>query len=563
MVGTDHSPSASSPLTIRKGKLFLTREPMEYFPETEEGLEQFVSSLEEREDIHYVLLERRFVRNLSSLAWYAAILQGICRIPNLTELEIWSVRVPLTLLCQALPCARKLVRLGLGMVTLTLEHEEEYGVSLGDNCSALAHHPNLQSFYLSDFRVLIRDDNGDDETEGEANGRDYLLQQELEEEAPSNGTTTTTDLQQSEPDQHNQRGQPVSFRQKSMIVLDSFWAALSTCPRLLNVEVFSKQSEHLPWTPRGLAYLAQCPRLEQLTLRRLKLTHEDIAPFAHQLLTHECDMTTTWSPLRVLNMHQNELHQDGCLAIARAVAASRTIRELDLRDNHLSIQGSLQVIPLLLMPGANHSLEKVNLASNAIGDEGAQLVAELLEQGSSSPQSEANVSSCRLKHLDLSRAQLTDNGCSRLAQALTVNATLLSLNVAYNQLTNRSYVAFGEALRTSNRTLVSLNLQVDRRKIDSSGCQALLRMVEDNYVLETVSTLLGARGYDPTKSKSGYAYYIRLFLRLNHAGRQKLLEQRGTKADWIHAMAAVQDSLHAIYYLLSANPSLCNNDPDD
>lgn len=89
-----------------------------------------------------------------------------------------------------------------------------------------------------------------------------------------------------------------------------------------------------------------------------------------------------------------------------------------------------------------------------------------------------------------------------------------------------------------------------------------IAMVEENYVLETLTTSLGSNVVCDC-FLAFYGYYIRVFLRLNHAGRQKLLEQRGTKADWINAILAVKDSLHAIHYLISTNPSLCHREHND
>ncbi|KAL7556719.1 hypothetical protein ACA910_006272 [Epithemia clementina (nom. ined.)] len=561
-------------VSIIKGKLHLTQEPREYFQSIkyddgdvdhdhdqhyqnyihDEDFHRFLSALRGNHHIHYVLLERRFVRNLptgTSVSYYfAAILEAISQIPNLAELEIWSVRVPITTLCQVLPNAKSLFRLGLGLVTLTADHhDQEEGRDCTD-CSGLAHHPTLQYFYLSDFRFLM--ENAPDESVNGDDDDDDLVENEVGDD--------------SEP--------PVQPRYQTF--LDSFWQALATCPRLHNVEVFSTQRAQLPWSPDGLAHLANSSNLCQLTLRRLRLTSADVIPFANRLAVAQNDdergndLSRSRSGLRVLNLHENKLKDDGCIAIARAVSASNTIRELDLRDNHLSVEGGRVVIPLLTSAtcGSNFLvLEKLKLANNPIEDEGALLFAEALEQGQQQQQQSLSESTaaiiCRLKHLDLSKATISDAGCCRLARALMVNSTLVSLDLGYNNMTNDTYLAFGDALRTANRTLVSLNLQVDRTKVEPSGCAALLQMVEENYVLETLTTSLGSnRGYDPA-NKARYGYYIRIFLRLNHAGRRKLLEQRGTKADWIKAIVAVQDSLHAIYYLISTNPSLCQRNEND
>ena len=270
-----------------------------------------------------------------------------------------------------------------------------------DSCRGLAHHPSLECCYLSDFKVLEEHQNGNRHAKQvhgtNDNGNEPETQQD-EERGTTTTTTTTTTFE----------------------TLDSLWEALGTCPRLFNVEIFSNQCHSLssssteededdhdpivPWTPHGLAHLALCPSLDQLTLRRLNLTSADIAPLAQRLgttPTHEPtyadsndhsnnhnkssnDRTTTTTPqsscLRVLHLQQNKLRDEGCLTIALAVATTQhsAVRELDLRDNHLSEEGVHAILPLLLR--SPHSrLEKLNLASNPIGDEGARVVAESLE----------------------------------------------------------------------------------------------------------------------------------------------------------------------------------------
>ena len=47
-----------------------------------------------------------------------------------------------------------------------------------------------------------------------------------------------------------------------------------------------------------------------------------------------------------------------------------------------------------------------------------------------------------------------------------------------------------------------------------------------------------------------------LYLKLNHAGRQRLLQGAATPAEWATSLLAVQDDVNGVYYLLQANPAL-------
>lgn len=461
-------------------KLHLVFEPQEYFENNEDSFREFCYDLAKNTHIYYVLLERRFVRGIDDDR-YQKVLNAIARIPNLAEVEIWSVRVPLSFVCGIMSKAPKLSRISMGMVTIQMT-----SASILD-CSALSHHPSLEQFCLSDFRVHTAE----------------------------NSDSTAFNM-------------------------DSLWEALGTCPKLANVEIFSNQSGRTLWSANGLAQLSHSPCLNQLTLRRLNLGAEDIFPLAEHLKTRGRQ-----SSLKILNLAQNRIGDDGSIAIAGATNACQII-ELDLRDNSLSQEGSVSVLPALL--NRNTLLEKLNLSSNKIRDDGGQLLAEILENDSLGLQ---------LKYLNIARVGITDVAGCRLAQALRINKHLHSLNLAHNAIANESYVAFGGVLEKHNRTLLDMNLQCDRKNVHLSGCEALLKAAEENHFLETISTNLGS-SYEVKSAKFGYSTRIRMFLRLNHAGRRRLLgDQQGNRNAWVEALSSVNDDLHAIHYFISTNPALC------
>lgn len=87
-------------------------------------------------------------------------------------------------------------------------------------------------------------------------------------------------------------------------------------------------------------------------------------------------------------------------------------------------------------------------------------------------------------------------------------------------------------------------------------------MIAENYILRDVCTMLAAGGL--TNPHAFYANQIRLYLRLNHAGRKHLFEGRGkegldeaSKTDWVRAIQSVNDDVNGIFYLIKANPAIC------
>ena len=126
-----------------------------------------------------------------------------------------------------------------------------------------------------------------------------------------------------------------------------------------------------------------------------------------------------------------------------------------------------------------------------------------------------------LQHLELSRCDIGDEGCSYLATALSHNTQLKSLVLFGNPIGDPGYVEFGKHLQ-HNKTQELLDLQVDRHKISIVGCLALLAMISVNTTLLRLSTLLGTdvNGGEKQRLNSN----IQSFLRLNQCGRRRLLE---------------------------------------
>ena len=105
--------------------------------------------------------------------------------------------------------------------------------------------------------------------------------------------------------------------------------------------------------------------------------------------------------------------------------------------------------------------------------------------------------------------------------------------------------------------------QIDRRELTIAVSAALLDMIAENYVLRNVCTMLAAGAV--TNPHTSYANQIRLYLRLNHAGRKHLFEGRdkdgldvAAKNEWIRAIETVHDDLNGILYLVRANPAICD-----
>lgn len=469
------------------------------------GFDDLLGCLRQNTTVTYVLLERQFVRDLSR-ADFALVLQAIGRMARLLEVELWSVRVPLTELCQALAHATNLTRLGFGFVSfLATTHDNNHQHNHNTlDASALRCHPSLQNVYVSDFRLSppLETTSSEDEIH-----------------RPTTATTAVTNL-------------------------DSFVEALSTCPKLHFVEMFQYQQEDQPaMTSQGVARLIDSKSLTQLTLRRMKLTADLTNDLSKRLA-----MNKNKTKLKCLNLTENQLGDDGVTALTSALVGTHSLRDLDVRKNGLTALGCIAACQALQ---SNIGLEKLTLACNSIGDKGAsQGLAPLLRVHPT------------LQTLELHRTDLTDAGCGPLVETLRGSTSkmsrLLHLDVSFNDITEATYLHTAEVLRDNN-TLQSINLQVNRKlKQSVVSCQALLGMLRVNTTLQQISTLLRVR-YEPQDyhKVEELLHDIQLYLKLNQGGRRRrLLQGQATVQEWGSSLMSVQDDLNGVYYLLQTNPAL-------
>jgi Ran GTPase-activating protein (RanGAP) involved in mRNA processing and transport len=489
-------------------KLKLVYAPTEIY----DTLDDLLGALRVNHTVTYALLEGAFCRELSDTD-FSVILKAVGKLKALQDLEIWSSPVPVAALCQAIKPAYHLTRVGLGMVTLS-----------GDmTADSLKDHPSLRTFCLSDFSMA------------------------QDSSSTSNART---------------------------IRLDSLLRALATCPALETVEIFANRSARstssgVLWSPLSLAALLYAT--PHLTLRRLDLTVEAVRELTAHLKRQQRErqeQQREWSPrLRVLNLNENQLQDVGCVALVQALTEHAfPVKELNLRANEITAEGCRGLVEQLLSVPATvtvtdatinaantadtatstqtGALEKLNLACNELPDDSVPALVDLIGKHTS------------LKRLELYRTSLTDVGCTQLAEAVATNRVLLSLGLGKNQITDVSYISWAKALSV-NETLESISLQVDHKKITEAGAQAMLDMMHGNYSLEHLGTSLST-SYDRLVVQRTR---INMFLRLNHAGRRRLLQGSApSRRDWLQTVEAVLDDLNAIRYLVQSNPTLWLSD---
>ncbi|XP_057706265.1 NACHT, LRR and PYD domains-containing protein 3-like [Corythoichthys intestinalis] len=155
------------------------------------------------------------------------------------------------------------------------------------------------------------------------------------------------------------------------------------------------------------------------------------------------------SNLKRLNLSKNNLSDEGVEILSKGLSSPNcTLEELTLRDCHLD-KGSCHLLASVLSSPSN--LKRLDLTDNNLSYEGV----EILSKGLASP-------NCILESLNLSRCHLDKGSCHLLASVLSSPSNLRHLNLSKNNLSDEGVEILSKGLASPNCILESLDL---------SGCE--------------------------------------------------------------------------------------------
>ena len=210
------------------------------------------------------------------------------------------------------------------------------------------------------------------------------------------------------------------------------------------------------------------------------------------------------------------LRSSGTQILARALAANRTLKRLNLANNHLGVAGGTVLLPVLRTnhtlthlnlnsawicnPGAkelsgalqsNRSLTHLNLQVNLIGNAGAEDFARALQ------------SSCALRYLDLSNNMVGDPGAQALGKALESNRSLTFLDLGRSMDTDEM-IGLSSALGIPRFREALRGKDMKEFRIGDSGAAAIAQALRSNSVLTRLN-LQNNRISDPGATAIGQA----------------------------------------------------------
>ena len=199
------------------------------------------------------------------------------------------------------------------------------------------------------------------------------------------------------------------------------------------------------------------------------------------------------SPLRRLDVSNNQLGNAGTASLARLVAHSRTLNALVVNHNGIGPEGAKELARALaentssvamldlswndigpdgtrylmaMMAHESSTVTDLHLHHNALGPTGAQEIGRAL----ASPD-------CSLLYLYTSENTLGDDGIQAVAEGLAKNETMLYIDLGKNHCTRASVAALEKAL-VKNHTITKIDMRGNER-----GVMAPNRLLARNRLL--------------------------------------------------------------------------------
>jgi len=317
----------------------------------------------------------------------------------------------------------------------------------------------------------------------------------------------------------------------STIPVDVFANTLRNARRLHKIYLFRVQLEGSQEDFDAFAKaVRQHPSLRDIRVGGFSLTNENVT------MDSVVDALAACRPLEVVNLQLagwNAVTPFSSASLAR-LACSPTIRDLYLSRMGLQ-QEHFAVIALGLM--TNHRLRILDLFGNNVTNDYIILICKALEKNKAL---ETMVLPCPTDDLSV-------DSCAAISRVLTVNKTLVTLNLPRSNLGEVGLTHIAQGL-TVNTTLRKIEVGV-KKDLGTEGEHALTTMLDKNYQLER---LVLSSAEQSVKDKVEY------YMRLNEVGRGGLLRDgKASREQWVEMLISVVNDLDCLFYFMSKNPSLC------
>jgi Ran GTPase-activating protein (RanGAP) involved in mRNA processing and transport len=183
-----------------------------------------------------------------------------------------------------------------------------------------------------------------------------------------------------------------------------------------------------------------------------------------------CNMLRSNSSVVHLDLGNTEIGTMTLIQLAKVMWYNNTVRVLNLENPRIYDKEETTTYHLAKMVRANRSLAELYLGKHKIGDRGAQLLAEYLEDNAT------------LRVLDLRCNKIGVAGAEAFAILLMRGGGVLAtLNLASNRICDQGGQALGVALRSSRHLL---SLDISSNSIGDMGLVAIADALNGNTTLQ-------------------------------------------------------------------------------
>ncbi|XP_043928152.1 NACHT, LRR and PYD domains-containing protein 3-like isoform X2 [Protopterus annectens] len=189
------------------------------------------------------------------------------------------------------------------------------------------------------------------------------------------------------------------------------------------------------------------------SIQKLRLTQ---CSLEGDKLSEKCEMRN--SVLILLDLSRNSFGDTGAKWLASALKSpSCNLKTLVLSHNNLTANCCEDLSSAIII---NKSLIKINLNNNSLEDSGVKILSAGLQNPN-----------CKLQELKLSWNNLTSNCCADLSAALSVNQSLVKLDLEGNNLKDEGVNILSTGLQSASCRLKKVRLNLNR--LTHMCCQAL------------------------------------------------------------------------------------------
>ena len=160
--------------------------------------------------------------------------------------------------------------------------------------------------------------------------------------------------------------------------------------------------------------------------------------------------SVTTTNLQILDISNNNISDDGAIAISEYLKHNNTLQDLKMSHNSVTDVGAARISEVIT---SSIILQTLNISHNNISDDGAIAISEYLKTNNT------------LQSLNLAENNITSVGAKRISEVIKSNMILQTLDISYNTISDDGAITIIIAV-TNHKTPLSIDVSENSRKLD-------------------------------------------------------------------------------------------------